>query len=90
MSDQNPKRRWLPDWLRYGPRWGLFEKTNPNATPKSVFRWAMIGAIGGAILGLYSGYRNGNWLPIALIPLLAIGGAFIAGLVEYQLDDSDG
>lgn len=84
-----PKRHWFPDWLRYGPRWGLLEKTNARATPTSVMRWAVAGAVGGALFGVYYSYRIGHWLPLLATPLLVVGGSFLGGLLEYQLDDGD-
>ncbi len=88
-----PKRRWIPDWLRYGPRWDFprveLGKTNPRATRQSVIRWAAIGAVGGVLFDLYYCYHVAHWLPLLALPVAVIFGAFVGGLVEWQMDDGE-
>ncbi len=68
---------------------GLLTKTNPAATRASVIRHAMIWAVitTTAYLGycLWSQSAIESWLP--LTPLIALFGAAIGGLMEWQLDD---
>ena len=70
---------------------GLLDKTNPNATRKSLIRWAIFGAIGAPIYIVlrHWGHWGGTPLRYCCIILFAtpILGAGIGALMEWQLDD---
>jgi hypothetical protein len=66
---------------------GLFDKTNPRATRRSVIRRAVLGAI--SIPAVFFAFGKpdirANW-PV-LLPVFAILGAGICALAEWQIDD---
>jgi hypothetical protein len=82
-----PKGRWF--W--FGEPWGVFAKTNPAATRKSVIRhtvgWALVGMVIFAAL-VYAGRWSAEYWPAKAI-VMAIFFGFIGGLTEWQVDDSD-
>jgi hypothetical protein len=66
---------------------GLLNRTNPEATPESIFRWA----IGGAIFAPVWTYlllllQPTSFMPHILIAMTILG-AGIGALVEWQADD---
>jgi hypothetical protein len=78
-------------WFQFGEPWGLLAKTNPRASFRSVLRQAFVGAIIGPVLfGCVTYFRglSTDYLAIKL-SLCSLSFAFIAGLCEWQIDDSD-
>ena len=67
---------------------GLLDKTNPNATRRSVIRHAALGAIGvpAFFFALGKPAVRTHWR--ALLPVFAVLGAGVYALVEWQLHDS--
>ena len=65
----------------------LLSKTNPNATPRSVVIHAVFGACGGVVFWfvLFVSGKAPLWSIIPMVPFVA----FLAGIMEWQLDDSD-
>jgi len=64
-------------------------KTNPNATPSSVRRWAVIGSLIG--LGCYSYWASQSDWPrlywYIAAPVVMLLGAIAGALIEWQVDD---
>jgi hypothetical protein len=84
---QKPCRR----WFRFGEPWGLLAKTNPRASWSSVVRRAIKGAVvGPAIYGALIYLRG---LPTeylcAKLVVCSLLFAFIAGVVEWQVDEGE-
>jgi hypothetical protein len=68
---------------------GLLEKRNPNATRRSVTLCAVGFGVFGFALGLVvlctSDYPYWEWFVI--LPLITAVGAFVGGLMEWQLPE---
>lgn len=78
-----------------GETWNLLAKTNPNATPESVKRWAIYGAVAGppAVILVWFVNTSGRWnlgigwavlILLTSIPL----GACLGALLEWQEDST--
>ncbi len=63
----------------------LLSKTNPNATTRSVLIHSLLGACGGfgLWLVLFVSGKAPLWSIIPWVPF----GAFVAGILEWQMDD---
>lgn len=64
----------------------LLSKTNPRATFHSVMVHSLLGGCSGAVLGLM--LSSGSWPAWTVFAMVALG-AFVAGVMEWQLDDLD-
>jgi hypothetical protein len=83
-----PKRR--RRWFQFGESWGLLANGNPRATGWSVLWHSAAGAVVvPAVLGAISYLRRGPTedLPVWLA-VFSILGAFVAGVMEWQIDRS--
>ena len=72
---------------------GLFDKTNPRATGRSVIRWAIFGAIAFPVLTSVrlrlTAWPWPNRYSLPILIAVAVAGAGIGALMEWQLDDGD-
>ena len=70
---------------------GLLDKTNPRATRASVLRHALLFALLSVLL--ITGVAWCRGVPAIYFPAIAVAsavfGAFVGGLMEWQLDDGD-
>jgi len=86
-EQQKPRRR----WSKFGGPWGLLAKTNPRASWSSVVRHAIAGAVFGptaygALIyfrGLLTEYLGAKLVVSSLLF------AFVAGVVEWQVDEEE-
>jgi hypothetical protein len=66
---------------------GLLDKTNPRATRRSVIRQALLGAV--VVPAFFFAFGKpvirARW--VALLPVLAVLGAGVYGLAEWQVSD---
>ncbi|HET6573005.1 MAG TPA: hypothetical protein VFG68_05335 [Fimbriiglobus sp.] len=67
---------------------GLLDKHNPDATRKSVIRWAWGGGVAGFLAGLGLVLYHSN-MPAAawyiVLPWMTVGGAVTGGAIEWQV-----
>jgi NADH:ubiquinone oxidoreductase subunit 6 (subunit J) len=78
---------------------GFLEKGNPKATRRSVIIAAILGAVGGLLVGIIGMVRirsreklegeSLSYFDIVAVLFMMIGGAIIGAAVEWQVNDED-
>ena len=86
-DESKPRRR----WFSYSRPWGLLAKCNPNATPGSVARQAIVCGIAAPLFqGFVLWLINAPAIHFQLrIPAFAVLGALVGAVMEWQVDDNE-
>lgn len=74
--------------MRRTSHWWLPAKMNPDATPSSVARWALAGALSAVGFYAYMVFARGlpsDFWPLA-IAFAVVAGALVGALIEWQID----
>ncbi len=69
----------------------FLEKLNPRATRRSVIKWAVVGGIIGAILGLVAcmSFDMPAIAGFLILPWMILASAIAAATVEWQLPEDE-